>query len=95
MVLLTLSYVLVVIFVSQNGSVASVIVGATQVFFTAVAALVMDRAGRKVLLILSGQYLPFILPLIRMLILLHFHVYFTNLYSFSHLYVAVQVLPCV
>ncbi|TSM85951.1 Solute carrier family 2, facilitated glucose transporter member 8 [Bagarius yarrelli] len=38
----------------QNGSVASVIVGATQVIFTAVAALIMDRAGRKVLLILSG-----------------------------------------
>ncbi|KAF4074441.1 hypothetical protein AMELA_G00239360 [Ameiurus melas] len=38
----------------QNGSVASVFVGATQVIFTAVAALVMDRAGRKVLLILSG-----------------------------------------
>ncbi|KAG7318381.1 hypothetical protein KOW79_018136 [Hemibagrus wyckioides] len=38
----------------QNGNVASVIVGATQVIFTAVAALIMDRAGRKVLLILSG-----------------------------------------
>ncbi|KAF7687386.1 solute carrier family 2, facilitated glucose transporter member 8 [Silurus meridionalis] len=38
----------------QNGNVASVIVGVTQVIFTAVAALIMDRAGRKVLLILSG-----------------------------------------
>ncbi|XP_066511234.1 solute carrier family 2, facilitated glucose transporter member 8-like [Hoplias malabaricus] len=38
----------------ENGSVATVIVAATQVFFTAVAALIMDRAGRKVLLILSG-----------------------------------------
>lgn len=38
----------------QNGSLASVIVGATQVIFTAVAALIMDRTGRKLLLILSG-----------------------------------------
>lgn len=38
----------------QNGDLASVIVGVIQVVFTAVAALVMDRAGRKVLLIISG-----------------------------------------
>ncbi|XP_006005197.1 solute carrier family 2, facilitated glucose transporter member 8 isoform X2 [Latimeria chalumnae] len=38
----------------KNGSVASVIVAAVQVLFTAVAALIMDRAGRKVLLTLSG-----------------------------------------
>uniref|UniRef100_F7G5I6 Solute carrier family 2 member 8 n=1 Tax=Ornithorhynchus anatinus TaxID=9258 RepID=F7G5I6_ORNAN len=38
----------------QNSSVASAIVGAIQVFFTAVAALIMDKAGRKVLLSISG-----------------------------------------
>ncbi|KAL7836645.1 hypothetical protein AOLI_G00279290 [Acnodon oligacanthus] len=38
----------------KNGSIATVIVAATQVVFTAVAAIIMDRAGRKVLLILSG-----------------------------------------
>ncbi|KAK6312948.1 hypothetical protein J4Q44_G00162950 [Coregonus suidteri] len=38
----------------KNSNVATVVVAATQVVFTAVAALVMDRAGRKLLLILSG-----------------------------------------
>ncbi|KAM8933991.1 solute carrier family 2, facilitated glucose transporter member 8 [Pelodytes ibericus] len=38
----------------KNSSLASVIVGLIQVFFTAVAALIMDKAGRKVLLIISG-----------------------------------------
>ncbi|KAI4876571.1 hypothetical protein NFI96_016601 [Prochilodus magdalenae] len=38
----------------KNGSVASVVVAATQVVFTAIAAVIMDRAGRKVLLIVSG-----------------------------------------
>lgn len=38
----------------KSSDVATVIVAATQVVFTAVAAFVMDRAGRKVLLILSG-----------------------------------------
>lgn len=38
----------------QNGSLASVTVGVIQVVFTAVAAIIMDRAGRKVLLIVSG-----------------------------------------
>lgn len=38
----------------QNSRLASVIVGLVQVAFTAVAALIMDRAGRKVLLLLSG-----------------------------------------
>ncbi|XP_001373029.1 solute carrier family 2, facilitated glucose transporter member 8 isoform X1 [Monodelphis domestica] len=38
----------------KNGSLATVIVGVLQVVFTAIAALVMDRAGRKVLLLLSG-----------------------------------------
>ncbi|XP_056147927.1 solute carrier family 2, facilitated glucose transporter member 8 [Lampris incognitus] len=33
---------------------ASVIVGLTQVVFTAVAALIMDKAGRKILLVISG-----------------------------------------
>uniref|UniRef100_A0A8C8IDN3 Solute carrier family 2, facilitated glucose transporter member 8 n=1 Tax=Oncorhynchus tshawytscha TaxID=74940 RepID=A0A8C8IDN3_ONCTS len=38
----------------KNSNVATVVVAAIQVVFTAVAALVMDRAGRKLLLILSG-----------------------------------------
>ncbi|XP_029467728.1 solute carrier family 2, facilitated glucose transporter member 8 isoform X2 [Rhinatrema bivittatum] len=38
----------------KNSSLASVIIGVIQVIFTAVAALIMDRAGRKVLLVLSG-----------------------------------------
>ncbi|XP_069039699.1 solute carrier family 2, facilitated glucose transporter member 8 [Lepisosteus oculatus] len=38
----------------QASSVATVIVAAIQVVFTALAALIMDRAGRKVLLVLSG-----------------------------------------
>lgn len=60
--------------VSQDGSLASVIVGATQVIFTALAALIMDRSGRKVLLILSGQHLPFILPLLYTPIPVYAHV---------------------
>ncbi|XP_074067634.1 solute carrier family 2, facilitated glucose transporter member 8 isoform X1 [Macrotis lagotis] len=39
---------------AQDSSLASVIVGVLQVVFTAIAALVMDRAGRKLLLLLSG-----------------------------------------
>lgn len=79
---------------SQNGSLASVIVGATQVIFTAVAALVMDRAGRKFLLILSGQHLPFILLRLYTLLPLHFHV--CVLQNPAHfLSATVQVLPCV
>ncbi|XP_041098557.1 solute carrier family 2, facilitated glucose transporter member 8 isoform X3 [Polyodon spathula] len=38
----------------KNSIVATAIVAAVQVVFTAVAALIMDRAGRKVLLIVSG-----------------------------------------
>uniref|UniRef100_W5M2R0 Solute carrier family 2, facilitated glucose transporter member 8 n=1 Tax=Lepisosteus oculatus TaxID=7918 RepID=W5M2R0_LEPOC len=38
----------------KASSVATVIVAAIQVVFTALAALIMDRAGRKVLLVLSG-----------------------------------------
>ncbi|KAM3911639.1 solute carrier family 2, facilitated glucose transporter member 8 isoform 1-T2 [Leptodactylus fuscus] len=38
----------------KNSSLASVIVGLVQVAFTAIAALIMDKAGRKVLLLLSG-----------------------------------------
>lgn len=38
----------------KNSSIASVIVGAIQVVFTAAAALIMDKAGRKILLIVSG-----------------------------------------
>ncbi|XP_040261650.1 solute carrier family 2, facilitated glucose transporter member 8 isoform X1 [Bufo bufo] len=38
----------------ENSSLASVIVALVQVVFTAVAALIMDRAGRKLLLLVSG-----------------------------------------
>ncbi|XP_072488066.1 solute carrier family 2, facilitated glucose transporter member 8 isoform X1 [Notamacropus eugenii] len=38
----------------KDSNLASVIVGILQVVFTAIAALVMDRAGRKILLVLSG-----------------------------------------
>lgn len=38
----------------KESDLASVIVGVIQVVFTGVAALIMDRAGRKVLLIISG-----------------------------------------
>ncbi|KAM9361058.1 solute carrier family 2, facilitated glucose transporter member 8 [Symphorus nematophorus] len=38
----------------KESDLASVIVGLIQVIFTGVAALIMDRAGRKVLLIISG-----------------------------------------
>lgn len=38
----------------KESDLASVIVGLTQVIFTAVAAVIMDRAGRKILLIISG-----------------------------------------
>ncbi|XP_070689918.1 solute carrier family 2, facilitated glucose transporter member 8 [Pempheris klunzingeri] len=38
----------------KESDLASVIVGVIQVVFTGVAALIMDRAGRKILLIISG-----------------------------------------
>ncbi|KAM9811146.1 solute carrier family 2, facilitated glucose transporter member 8 [Neosynchiropus ocellatus] len=38
----------------QQSGLASVIVGLIQVVFTAVAALIMDKAGRKLLLVISG-----------------------------------------
>lgn len=38
----------------KESDLASVIVGLIQVVFTAVAAVIMDKAGRKVLLIISG-----------------------------------------
>ncbi|KAI2664377.1 Solute carrier family 2, facilitated glucose transporter member 8 [Labeo rohita] len=38
----------------KSSDVATVIVAATQMLFTAIAAAIMDKAGRKVLLILSG-----------------------------------------
>ncbi|XP_031161163.1 solute carrier family 2, facilitated glucose transporter member 8 isoform X1 [Sander lucioperca] len=38
----------------KESDLASVIVGVIQVVFTGVAALIMDKAGRKVLLIISG-----------------------------------------
>ncbi|XP_037338200.2 solute carrier family 2, facilitated glucose transporter member 8 isoform X1 [Pungitius pungitius] len=38
----------------KESDLASVIVGLIQVVFTGVAALIMDRAGRKILLIISG-----------------------------------------
>ncbi|XP_066112243.1 solute carrier family 2, facilitated glucose transporter member 8 isoform X1 [Saccopteryx bilineata] len=43
----------------KDSSLASVIVGVIQVLFTAVAALVMDRAGRRLLLTLSGVVMVF------------------------------------
>lgn len=42
--------------VLQESDLASVIVGAIQVIFTAAAALIMDKAGRKFLLIISGTF---------------------------------------
>ncbi|KAJ3603804.1 hypothetical protein NHX12_028545 [Muraenolepis orangiensis] len=38
----------------DNRALGTVIVGLTQVFFTGIAAVIMDRAGRKVLLCISG-----------------------------------------
>lgn len=38
----------------KRADLGSVLVGVVQVFFTAVAAVVMDRAGRKLLLMISG-----------------------------------------
>ncbi|XP_066836583.1 solute carrier family 2, facilitated glucose transporter member 8 isoform X2 [Anser cygnoides] len=38
----------------ENSRMASVVVGAVQVCFTAVAALIIDKTGRKVLLYISG-----------------------------------------
>ncbi|KAL2782080.1 solute carrier family 2, facilitated glucose transporter member 8 isoform 3 [Daubentonia madagascariensis] len=43
----------------KDSSLASVIVGVIQVLFTAVAALIMDRAGRRLLLVLSGVVMVF------------------------------------
>ncbi|XP_031790898.1 solute carrier family 2, facilitated glucose transporter member 10 isoform X3 [Piliocolobus tephrosceles] len=42
----------------KDSSLASVVVGVIQVLFTAVAALIMDRAGRRLLLVLSGEGSP-------------------------------------
>uniref|UniRef100_A0A7N4NNB8 Solute carrier family 2 member 8 n=1 Tax=Sarcophilus harrisii TaxID=9305 RepID=A0A7N4NNB8_SARHA len=39
----------------KDSSLASVIVGVLQVVFTAIAALIMDKAGRKLLLVISGS----------------------------------------
>uniref|UniRef100_A0A1A8IVK6 Solute carrier family 2, facilitated glucose transporter member 8 n=2 Tax=Nothobranchius kuhntae TaxID=321403 RepID=A0A1A8IVK6_NOTKU len=38
----------------QNSDLASVLVGLIQVVFTGIAAVIMDKAGRKVLLVISG-----------------------------------------
>ncbi|XP_038193736.1 solute carrier family 2, facilitated glucose transporter member 8 isoform X2 [Arvicola amphibius] len=43
----------------KDSSLASVTVGIIQVLFTAVAALIMDRAGRRLLLALSGVVMVF------------------------------------
>ncbi|XP_029415605.1 solute carrier family 2, facilitated glucose transporter member 8 isoform X2 [Nannospalax galili] len=43
----------------RDSSLASVTVGVIQVLFTAVAALIMDRAGRRLLLALSGMVMVF------------------------------------
>uniref|UniRef100_A0A3Q2G0X0 Solute carrier family 2, facilitated glucose transporter member 8 n=1 Tax=Cyprinodon variegatus TaxID=28743 RepID=A0A3Q2G0X0_CYPVA len=42
----------------EESDLASVIVALIQVIFTAIAAVIMDRAGRKVLLIISGTLTP-------------------------------------
>lgn len=39
----------------QDSRMASVVVGSIQVCFTAVAALIIDKTGRKVLLYISGK----------------------------------------
>ncbi|KAG8141768.1 hypothetical protein E2320_006451 [Naja naja] len=39
----------------KNSSAATVIVGSIQVIFTATAALIIDKTGRKILLIISGM----------------------------------------
>lgn len=41
----------------QDSSLASVVLGIVQVLFTALAALIMDRAGRRLLLTVSGETL--------------------------------------
>ncbi|XP_037349358.1 solute carrier family 2, facilitated glucose transporter member 8 [Talpa occidentalis] len=43
----------------KDSSLASVIVGIIQVLFTALAALIMDKAGRRLLLALSGMVMVF------------------------------------
>ncbi|KAF6328128.1 solute carrier family 2 member 8 [Rhinolophus ferrumequinum] len=43
----------------KDSSLASVIVGTIQVLFTALAALIMDRAGRRLLLAFSGVVMVF------------------------------------
>uniref|UniRef100_A0A5F9DM63 Solute carrier family 2 member 8 n=1 Tax=Oryctolagus cuniculus TaxID=9986 RepID=A0A5F9DM63_RABIT len=43
----------------KDSSLASVVVGLIQVLFTALAALIMDRAGRRLLLTLSGVIMVF------------------------------------
>ncbi|XP_006074566.2 solute carrier family 2, facilitated glucose transporter member 8 isoform X8 [Bubalus bubalis] len=43
----------------KDSSLASVVVGVIQVLFTATAALIMDRAGRRLLLTLSGVVMVF------------------------------------
>ncbi|KAM6182769.1 solute carrier family 2, facilitated glucose transporter member 8 [Erethizon dorsatum] len=43
----------------KDSNLASVIMGAIQVLFTGIAALIMDRAGRRLLLTLSGVVMVF------------------------------------
>ncbi|KAF6127223.1 solute carrier family 2 member 8 [Phyllostomus discolor] len=43
----------------RDSSLASVVVGVIQVLFTAMAAVIMDRAGRRLLLALSGVVMVF------------------------------------
>ncbi|ELW62024.1 Solute carrier family 2, facilitated glucose transporter member 8 [Tupaia chinensis] len=43
----------------KDSSLASVVMGVIQVLFTAAAALIMDRAGRRLLLTLSGAVMVF------------------------------------
>ncbi|XP_076007169.1 solute carrier family 2, facilitated glucose transporter member 8 [Genypterus blacodes] len=74
-------------FSPENSEVATVIVGLIQVIFTAVAALIMDKAGRKILLTISG--------IIMTISTVAFGVYFylVNAHSSSVMDIQGQVAP--
>uniref|UniRef100_V9KG94 Solute carrier family 2, facilitated glucose transporter member 8 n=1 Tax=Callorhinchus milii TaxID=7868 RepID=V9KG94_CALMI len=62
----------------KNSSEGSVIVGLVQVFFTAVAALIMDKAGRKALLVISGLTMTVSTTLFGV----YFKVWHTHIHNF-------------
>ncbi|XP_073496952.1 solute carrier family 2, facilitated glucose transporter member 8 isoform X1 [Phyllobates terribilis] len=72
----------------QNSSLASVVVGLVQVAFTAMAALIVDRAGRKVLLLLSGA----IMAVSTSLLGLYFRISVTHRNNSSALMSSVDVV---